>query len=222
MAPSLITPPGTCPCWRASRPSVSARACTSAPRTPAASCTASGKSSTTPSTRPSAGTAAHRDHPPRGLLGRGPRRRARHPRGHRAEDRADRRRGRLHQAACRRQVRRRLLRGLGRPARRRRVGGQRAVRAPRRRGGPRRQDPPDGLPPGRAGPVRGPGIEPDAGRPLQAVRDGSELMSVGKASAASPERASATGRTGRSSARRQFSYEELARVPARPRSWCPG
>ena len=47
------TPPATSRSSRASRPCASARACTSAPPTAAASCTASGRSSTTRSTRPS-------------------------------------------------------------------------------------------------------------------------------------------------------------------------
>ena len=46
------TTPATSPCWRGSRPSASGRACTSAPPIPAASCTASGRSSTTRWTRP--------------------------------------------------------------------------------------------------------------------------------------------------------------------------
>ena len=91
-----------------------------------------------------------RDRAARRLLGRGARQRPRHPRGHRAEDGADRRRGGLHQAARGRQVRRRLLRCVRRPARRRRVGGQRAVGAAGRRGRPRRPDPPDDVPPRRA------------------------------------------------------------------------
>ena len=52
--------------------------------------------------------------------------------------------GRPDEASRRRQVRRRGLQGLGRPARRRRVGRQRALGAARRRGAQRRQ----GLPPG--------------------------------------------------------------------------
>ena len=52
--------------------------------------------------------------------------RPRHPRGRGAQDRPVRRRGRDDQAARRRQVRRRLLRRLRRPARRRRLGGERA------------------------------------------------------------------------------------------------
>ena len=66
-------------------------------------------------------------------LGRGARRRPRHPDRQGAQDRAVRRRGRRHQAARRRQVRRRVLRRHRRPARRRPVGGQRAVGAARRR-----------------------------------------------------------------------------------------
>ncbi len=69
----------------------------------------------------------HRGHPLPRRLGRGARQRPRHPRRHRAPHRPDRRRGGLHQAARRRQVRRRLLHGLRRPARRGRVGRQRAV-----------------------------------------------------------------------------------------------
>ena len=60
-------------------------------------------------------------------LGRGPRRRPRHPDRQGAQDRAARRRGGRHQAARRRQVRRRLLRRDRRPARRRALGRQRAV-----------------------------------------------------------------------------------------------
>ena len=51
------TRPGTCPCSRASRRSASAPACTSGPPTPAGSCTACGRSSTTRSTRRWPGTA---------------------------------------------------------------------------------------------------------------------------------------------------------------------
>ena len=83
-------------------------------------------------------------------VGRGARQRPRHPGRHRAAHRPDRCRGGLHQAARRRQVRRRLLHRLRRPARRRRLGRQRAVRAARRRGRPRRQDLRDELPPRRA------------------------------------------------------------------------
>ena len=86
-------------------------------------------------------------HPARGRLGRGPRQRPRHPGRRRAEDRPVRRRGRDDQAARRRQVRRRLLRGLRRSARRRRLRGQRAVRPAGRRGRPQRPHPRHQLPP---------------------------------------------------------------------------
>ena len=116
------TPRGTCWCSRGSRRSASAPACTSGRPTAAGSCTACGRSSTTPSTRRLAGhwhaievVAARR------RLRRGARRRPRHPGRHRAEDGAVRRRGRDDQAARRRQVRRRLVRRLRRPARRRRL-----------------------------------------------------------------------------------------------------
>ena len=87
-------------------------------------------------------------------VGRGARQRSRHPGRRRAPHRPVRRRGRLHQAARRRQVRRRLLHRQRRPARRRRLGRQRPVRPPRGRGRPRRQDLRDELPPGRAGRLR--------------------------------------------------------------------
>ena len=54
-------------------------------------------------------------------------------------------RDRAHHAARRRQVRRRGLQGLRRPARRRRVGRERAVEPPRARGRPRRQALPAGV-----------------------------------------------------------------------------
>ena len=72
----------------------------------------------------------------------GGRPRPRHPGRHRAADRALRGRGGLHQAACRRQVRRRQLQRDRWPARCRLLGGERARQPARRRGGPRR------LPPG--------------------------------------------------------------------------
>ena len=56
-------------------------------------------------------------------------------------------RGRPDRPARRRQVRRGRLRDLRRPARRRRLGGQRAVRAARRGGPPRRRDLHDGVRP---------------------------------------------------------------------------
>ena len=93
---------------------------------------------------------AHRHRPARRRQRRGARHRSRHPGRHRAAHRAVRRRGRLHEAPCRRQVRRRLVRGIGRSARRRRVRRERAVRAARRRGRSRRQDLGDVVPPRRA------------------------------------------------------------------------
>ena len=78
----------------------------------------------------------------------------RHPGRHRTAHRPVRRRGRLHQAARRRQVRRRLVRGIRRSARRRRLRRERALRATRRRGRPRRQDLGDVVPPRRAGRLR--------------------------------------------------------------------
>ena len=60
------------------------------------------------------------------------RRRSRHPGRQGAQDRAARRRGHLHQAARGREVRRRLVRRHRRSARRRRLGGQRALDAARR------------------------------------------------------------------------------------------
>ena len=69
----------------------------------------------------------------------------------------ERRRGRAHRAARRRQVRRQWLQGLGRPPRRGRERRERAVGAPRRRGRPRRQPLPPGVRQGRqaAGQARG-------------------------------------------------------------------
>ena len=93
---------------------------------------------------------AHRHRPARRRQRRGARHRSRHPGRHRAPHRSVRRRGRLHEAPCRRQVRRRLVRGIGRSARRRGLRRERAVRAARRRGRSRRQDLGDVVPPGRA------------------------------------------------------------------------
>ena len=79
------------------------------------------------------GRGAGRRRPPRRgdaaprRLGRGARRRPRHPDRQGAAHRAARRRGGRHQAARRRQVRRRLLRRHRRPARRRPLGRQRAL-----------------------------------------------------------------------------------------------
>ena len=65
-------------------------------------------------------------------LGHRDRQRPRHPDRH-ARERPLGRRSRADRAARRRQVRQQQLQGLGRPARRRRVGGQRAVRTARAR-----------------------------------------------------------------------------------------
>ena len=75
-------------------------------------------------------TECHR-HAQRGRLGDGRRQRPRHPDRHqggrRPEAEALGRRDRFHRAARRRQVRPERLQGVGRPARRRRLGRQRAV-----------------------------------------------------------------------------------------------
>ena len=70
------------------------------------------------------------------------------------------RRARADGAARRRQVRQEHLQGVRRPARRRRLGGERAVRAARGRGGPGRQPAPHGV---------------------RARQDGQEARDVGKA-----------------------------------------
>ena len=57
---------------------------------------------------------------------------------------------RPHEAPCRRQVRRRRLQGVRRPARRRRLGRERALRVADRRGPARRQGVPPGVRPRRA------------------------------------------------------------------------
>ena len=77
-----------------------------------------------------------RGHPARRRVRRGPRHRSRHPRGQRAQDQAQRRRARHDPAARRREVRRRLLHRLRRPARRRRERRERAVRPAGHRGRP--------------------------------------------------------------------------------------
>ena len=66
------------------------------------------------------------------------RQRTRHPRRAQREVRHELRPGRAHDAARRRQVRRRRLQGLRRPARRRRLGRQRALRVADGRRAPRR------------------------------------------------------------------------------------
>ena len=86
-----------------------------------------------------------RGHPPSGQLGHGPGLGLGHPRRRDAGPGTAGADGRPHEAPRRREVRRRRLQGLGRPARRRRLGRQRALRAARRRGAPRRQDLPAGV-----------------------------------------------------------------------------
>ncbi len=78
----------------------------------------------------------HPDHHAQGRRDPRRRRRPRHP-GRHPPRRGDLHgRARPHQAARRRQVRRRRIRGVRRPARRRQLRRERAVRAPRRRGPP--------------------------------------------------------------------------------------
>ena len=131
------TTPTTSWSSRGSRRSASGRACTSAPPTPAGSCTACGRSSTTRVDEALAGRCTRIEvilHPDGSVEvhddGRGI------PVDKEPKTGLLRRRGGLHQAARRRQVRRRLVRRHRRPARRRRLGGQRAVGAARRRGRP--------------------------------------------------------------------------------------
>ncbi len=130
----------TSPSSRASRPSASGRACTSARPGHAGFTTSSTRLSTTLLTKRWPATATTvLGHDPSGQLGHRRRQRPRDPGGDHGEGAAARGRGRADRAARRRQVRRRRrLQGLRRPARRRRLGRQRAVRAPRRRGPPRR------------------------------------------------------------------------------------
>ena len=95
----------------------------------------------------------HRRHAPRRRRRPGRRQRPWHP-GRRGRRRGPPgRRGRADRAARRRQVRRRRLHGVRRPARRRRLRRQRAVAAARGRGPPRRlrldASPTTGRPPGR-------------------------------------------------------------------------
>ena len=131
------TPPRASRSSRASRPSAAARACTSARPTPAACTTSSGRSSTTRSTR--RWPATRRRSTSRSRAD-GMRRRssttAAASRSASTCDRQGRARGRPHGPARRRQVRRRRLQGVGRPARRRRQRRQRAVRVAARRDRP--------------------------------------------------------------------------------------
>ena len=114
---------------RASKRCASARACTSATPMTAPACTTwSTRSSTTRSTRRSPGTATHVDVvDPLRQLGHRRGQRPRHA-GRHAPDREPPGAGSHHDgAARRRKVRPRQLQGLRRSARRRRLGGQRAV-----------------------------------------------------------------------------------------------
>ena len=146
-APGPATPRRASRSSRASRRCASAPACTSATPTTARVCTTwSTRWSTTPSTRRWPATAS-RDpgHRPRRRVGHRRGRRPRHPGGHAQGRGALGGRGRHDRAARRRQVRQQLLQGLRRPARRRRLGGQRAVRVARARDPARRQGLVSGL-----------------------------------------------------------------------------
>ncbi len=98
--------------------------------------------------------ASDRGDPPSRRLGRGARRRSWHPGRQGAQDRAARGRGDLHQAARRGKVRRWLVRRDRRPARRGRLGGQRALGPPRRRRRPLAVPARDVLPAWRTGCLR--------------------------------------------------------------------
>ena len=115
---------------RASTPCASGRACISATPTTARACTTwCTRSWTTPSTRrwPATATAITVTLNADGSV-TVERQRPRHPDRHPQGRRRFGRRGDHDPAACRRKVRPELLQGLGRPARRRRLGRQRAVR----------------------------------------------------------------------------------------------
>ena len=123
------TTPAPSPSSRGSRRCASAPACTSARPVSAACTTWSGRSSTTPSTRPWPATPTPSTSPCRPTAavrvvdnGRGI------PTDITPGEGKSGRRGRAHPAARRRQVRRRRLHGLRWPARRRHLRGQRPVR----------------------------------------------------------------------------------------------
>ena len=114
-----------------------ARACTPTPRGPTTWRTKSIDNSVDEAHRRA--LQAHRRHALQGRLARGHRRRPRHAGGHPPGGEGQRRRADPHAPARRRQIQRQDLQLLRRPARRRRVGGQRAVQAPGMLGAPRRQ-----------------------------------------------------------------------------------
>ena len=137
----------------------------------------------------------HRRGPAPRRLGRGPRRRPWHPGRQGAQDRALRGRGGLHQAARRRQVRRRFLQRHRRSARCRLVGRQRALRAARRRGRPLAGHPGDVLP------ARHPGCLRRRRTPRRRSRPGRGCARASGSRRASPAPGSGSGPTGRSSPR---------------------
>ena len=143
--------------------------------------------------------------------------RPRHPGRHRAEDQAQRRRGRVHQAARRRQVRRRVVQRLRWSARCRRLGGERAVRAAGRRGRPRRRGLDHVVPARCRRRVRRRGRERAVhARPRACARPAGRRR-------ASPAPGSGTGPTGRSSpATRPSTTTSWSPGRGRRRSWCRG
>ena len=127
-------------CCAGSMPCASGRACISATPMTARACTTwSTRSSTTRSTRrsPAIATRSTVTLNADGSCHRH-RQRPRHPGRHPRRGRRLGRRGHHDPAPCRRKIRPELLQGLGRAARRRRLGRQRAVRAPRSAHLPRR------------------------------------------------------------------------------------
>ena len=168
-----------------------------------------------------------RGHPAPRRVGRGPRQRPRRAGRHRAAHRPHRRRAGLHPAARGREVRRRLVHGIRRSARRGRVGGQRAVLAARRRGRPGRQDLRDELPARRAracsptSPARRAPRTPSTVHPLrrhQRARGHRQAPAAG-----SPAPGCATGPTRRSSCATPPSTSTAwSPGPGRPRSSCRG
>ena len=165
-----------------------------------------------------AGRLLHRDrgHAARGRLGRGQGQRPRHPGRRRAQDQAQRRGAGDDQAARGREVRRRLVHRLRRPARRRRLGRQRAGLAAGRRGGPGGAHLGGELPPRRHRRVRRAG----AGRELQPGSRG--CASSAASPGGPPGPGSGSGRTGRCSSRTPGSASTRSPSgPGRPPTWCP-